>query len=224
MKPVIGITPSRAADGGLCLDACYTSAIERAGGIPVILPLTTDAVVLDHFLHHCHGFLLSGGGDLTEASGAYGAPLPATTRATLAGLDATRDTMEFQLARQLTHQDRPLLAICRGVQALNVALGGTLHADIPNHRHADPLALAHPVNWTVPGDWPARVNTTHHQALDQVAAPLRVLARAEDGIIEAVELPGKRYCVGTQFHPERLWDIEPRCRQFFTSLIAAATD
>lgn len=227
MKPVIGITPEAITIGrqdgaGLFLGHAYTRAIERAGGIPVILPLTTDPAVIEHFLTTCHGFLLSGGGDMTETSGAYAAPLPATILATLSGLDATRDAMELALARAAVQRDRPLLGICRGIQTLNVALGGTLHADVPGHRHADPFALAHPVTWEIDGDWPVRVNTTHHQALDRVASVLRVTARADDGIIEAVALPGARYCIGVQFHPERLWDKEPRCRQFFTDLVKSS--
>jgi putative glutamine amidotransferase len=226
MKPVIGITPEAITIGrqdgaGLFLGHAYTRAIEHAGGIPVILPLTADQSVLEHFLDACQGFVLSGGGDMTEASGAYAARLPATILATLTGLDATRDTMELELARAAVRRDRPLLGICRGIQTLNVALGGTLHADVPNHRHADPFALAHSVIWEIDGDWPVRVNTTHHQALDRVAAGLRVTARANDGIIEAVDLPGARYCVGVQFHPERLAETVPQCAKFFTALVQA---
>jgi putative glutamine amidotransferase len=226
MPPLIGITPEaiticRTDGAGVFLGLSYTRAIERAGGIPTILPLTNDPSLLEYFINQCHGFVLSGGGDMTEESGAYAAPLPATVRATLSGVDATRDAMELLLARELVRRNRPVLAICRGIQALNVALGGTLLADVPGHRHPDPFALSQPVRWEIDGDWPARVNSSHHQALDRVAPPLRVTARAPDGVIEAVDLPGARYCCGVQFHPERLWDVEPRCRQFFRQLVDA---
>lgn len=216
-QPFIGITPSPLAPrpdqhGAFC-HAQYSQAVERAGGVPLILPLTRRKTVLERFLSLCHGFLLSGGGDFTEASGAYGRKLTETERRTLSGSDATRDAMELFLARELLRRDIPTLGICRGLQAMNVALGGTLAPDIPNHRQ-----VTHRIAWTKPLYRFRQVNSTHHQALERVAPALEVVARAEDGVIEAARAPSARFFVGVQFHPERL----PRCDALFSALVTAA--
>lgn len=207
MKPVIGITTSREPDWAVP----YVRAVELAGGVPVIV--RTGAEPFD-------GLLLSGGGDAGEGTGAYGRALTAAERATLGGVDEERDRLEMKLVRRAMAEAMPVLGICRGLQMLNVALGGTLLPDVPNHRHPDQLALAHGVSWTVPGDWPERVNTTHHQALSRVAHGLRVLARADDGIVEAVDLPGAKFCFAVQFHPERLVDTMPAAAKMFAALVA----
>jgi putative glutamine amidotransferase len=234
MKPLIGITPEAITVGrtdgrGVFCGMLYAAAIECAGGIPVILPLTGDHGTLDEFLQRCDGFLLAGGGDLDESRGAYGRALTAAEKKTLSGVDTLRDGMELYLARQIVEQDLPVLGICRGIQVINVACGGTLLPDVPNHRHPQPDALAHRIQWTPTGRLPQllgagcdRVNTTHHQALDCVAGALSVVARAEDGIVEAVELPSASFCVGVQFHPERLLEVAPPFRRLFEALVAAA--
>jgi len=232
-KPLIGITPEaivvERTDGRGCFcGLSYTQAVEQAGGVPLVMPLTRDTAVLDTCLRVCDGIILSGGGDASEAAGAYGRALSAAEQKTLGGVDATRDEMEIYLARQLTAADQPLLAICRGLQILNVALGGTLLPDVAGHRCPDPFALAHPVTWEPASRFAAfgltgstAVNTTHHQALDRIAPPLRVVARAADGIVEAAELPDSRFCLAVQFHPERLVTSLPAMRRLFEGFVAA---
>lgn len=234
-KPLIGITPesvalSRADGRGAFCGNSYTAAIEQAGGVPLILPLTSDAGVLERFLALCDGFILSGGGDFAENGNAYGRALTGAERESLSGVDPVRDEMEIRLASQLVERDLPVLGICRGLQALNVALGGTLLPDVRGHRHGDPVALAHGVSWEHEGRLVElmardcrRVNSTHHQALGRVAPGLRVVARAEDGVIEAAEKPGARFCVGVQFHPERLTNSVPACRRLFAGLVESAS-
>jgi putative glutamine amidotransferase len=217
MKPLIGITPEAATKsgstkrGGFC-GVEYSRAIERAGGVPVVLPLTRERGTLEPFLSLCHGFVLSGGGDLGEASGAYGRALTAAERATLSGVDTVRDEMELWLTRKMAGRDIPVLGICRGIQVMNVALGGTLLPDVPGHRD-----VRHEVEWTRRLGGRRQANSTHHQALGRVARPLEVVARAGDGLIEAAVLPGARHFVGVQFHPERA----PRCDQLFSALVNA---
>ena len=230
MKPLIGITPEPAAKlthpdsrGAFC-DAPYSQAVQAAGGLPVILPLTDDVALLDELLCRCDGILLSGGGDASEGSSAYGRKLTAAERKTLGGLDPVRDAMEIYLVRQLVEQDKPVLGICRGIQMMNVALGGTLLPDVSGHRHPEPAGMAHDVEW-VQGKALVdcrQVNSSHHQALDRVAPGLQVLARAGDGVIEAVEVAGMKFGVGVQFHPERLVQVAPRFLRLFKAFVAAA--
>ncbi len=219
MKPIIGITPEAVTlerthgRGGFC-GVSYSQAVERAGGVAVVLPLTKERSALEPFFQLCHGFLLTGGGDFTEVSGAYGRKLTATERRTLSGVDAVRDEMEMFLVRKIVERDIALLGICRGLQVMNVALGGTLLPDISNHR----LATTHGIRWTRRLCGCRMVNSTHHQAVGQVAAPLEVVARADDGVIEAAMIPGARFFVGVQFHPERM----TQCEQLFSALVLSA--
>jgi putative glutamine amidotransferase len=221
-KPLIGITPEaitipgRDGSGSFCRLA-YSQAIAHAGGLPVALPLTDDTALLEEYFHRCDGILLAGGGDVSEASAAYGRKLSAKERNTLSGISPVRDAMEIFLVRQSVENDKPLLGICRGIQMMNVALGGTLLPDIPNHREP------HGIEWAagrrlIPCD---RVNSRHHQALNSVAPTLEVLARSGDGIIEAVAVTGMTYGVGVQFHPERLISSEPEFLRIFTAFVRA---
>jgi len=218
MNPLIGITPSAVKmsqsgkHGGFC-GVVYSRAIEQAGGVPVVLPLTRERKTLNHFLSLCDGFLLSGGGDPCEASGAYGRRLTAAERKTLSGVDAMRDEMEMHLVRGIVKRDIPVLGICRGLQMMNVALGGTLLPDIAGHRDG-----THGIKWSQPLFDCRKVNSSHHQALDRIAPSLVVVARSDDGVVEAAVLPSARFCVGVQFHPERMKSFgEP-----FRKLVAAA--
>ncbi|MGA2221995.1 MAG: gamma-glutamyl-gamma-aminobutyrate hydrolase family protein [Verrucomicrobiia bacterium] len=233
MKPVIAITPeaiklSRVDGRGAFCGVSYSQAIEKAGGVPLVLPLTRETKAIERFLTLCDGFLLTGGGDMAEASGAYGRKLTARERQTLSSVDEERDELELCLVRRLMEEDIPVLGICRGIQVMNVALGGTLLADIPNHRHAKSTALMHQVEWTCDGRLPRllgdcrRVNSTHHQALDVVASAFKVAARTSDGIVEAVENSQVRLMWGVQFHPERLLQVAPQFLRLFEALVNEA--
>jgi putative glutamine amidotransferase len=238
MKPVIAITPEAIAlsreDGrGAFCGVSYSQAIELVGGIPVVLPLTSDPEILEACLRQCAGLLLAGGGDLSARY--YSGNLTTAERATLSGVDDVRDQMEIYLVREALDADVPLLGICRGIQVLNVAAAGTVLPDIQlrrpgalAHRQTPVNALVHDVVWE-PGarltevfghDCP-RVNSTHHQALDAVAPGFDVAARSPDGIIEAIEKPGARFACGVQFHPERLLQVEPHFRQLFDAFVRA---
>jgi putative glutamine amidotransferase len=239
-RPVIGVTASidhRSAAFGetYSLTRQYAAGVVHAGGVPVIVPHNLDEEALHALLDRLDGVLLSGGGDLDPAL--YGeAAHPATCE-----IEPDRDRVELTLARWLVEQARPLLAICRGIQVLNVALGGTLVQDIPTQvpaaaphsfdRKTTPRHyLAHPVKID-PDSHLARVlqldvaqtNSWHHQAIKQVADRLRVTAVAPDGVIEAVEVPGQRLAIGVQWHPEWLFEERAEHRRLFEELVRAAS-
>ncbi|MEI6807622.1 MAG: type 1 glutamine amidotransferase [bacterium] len=221
MKPiVIGITPTALTlegpngHGGFC-GMPYSQSIHLAGGVAVVLPLTNDLAMLKPFFSICNGFLLSGGADLAESSGAYGRNLTPTEQQTMSNTDTIRDEMEIFLAAEIVRRDIPVLGICRGLQVMNTALGGTLLPHIPNHRD-----VTHGITWTHERQLctTRRVNSRHHQAIDCLAPSLEVAARSDDGIIEAAVMPGMRFFAGVQFHPEQM----PRARDLFKQLVSAA--
>jgi putative glutamine amidotransferase len=223
MNPTIGITPCSRIDD-------YVESVKRAGGEPLVLNPDDDAA---RALDRIDALLLTGGLDVDPAL--YGeAPHPTTE------VDPARDHFEIPLSRAAVACDLPVFAICRGVQVLNVAAGGTLIQDIPSAVTTD-LAhsidlpkdhLAHPVRVT-PGTRLAAslgattpldscaVNSRHHQAVGQVAPEFVVSAVSEDGVVEAIERPASTFCVGVQWHPENFW----RTGEFaglFGSFVAAA--
>ena len=210
----------------------YLDAILTAGGLPILLPASLPLAVLPGLVASFDGFVLSGGGDLDPVL--YGGRANANVHA----INPERDAFELALIPLVLDADKPLLAICRGVQVLNVALGGSLYEDIPS---ALPEALRHDwyldyprdylAHWVevVPGSRLAeilgtrklRTNSLHHQAIRHPAPALEVVARAEDGVIEAVELPGKRFAIGVQWHPECLPE-EPAMQKLFLEFVNAA--
>ena len=210
----------------------YEEAVRRAGGEPRVVHCDTDATA--DVLAGADGVLLAGGGDVDPAL--YG-----ETRQ--AGFDAAepgRDAFELDLVRRALDADIPLFAICRGIQVLNVARGGTLIQDIPSevphpepHRVAEPsFAIAHEV-WITRDSLLERlmrerlesdtcdVNSRHHQAIKRAGERLVVTATAPDGVIEAVEDPSRRFCLGVQWHPENFYRTG-EFRALFEGFIAAA--
>lgn len=188
------------------LHASYVAAVRRAGGIAVLLPPQDDGA--DEVLSRIDGLVLTGGADVEPAR--YGqAPDERTSRPR-----ALRDEWETALALAALDRDLPLLAVCRGLQVLNVALGGSLHQHLPDltgtesHQPVPGTFGTVDVNLS-PGTRTAallgsrtRVNCHHHQALADLAPDLQVAGRADDGTIEAAEIPGKLFAVGVQWHPE----------------------
>ena len=210
----------------------YLDAILTAGGLPILLPTSLPITALPELVNRFDGFVLSGGGDVDPAL--YGGHLDATVHS----IDPERDAFERALIPLVLQADKPLLAICRGAQILNVALGGSLYEDIPS---ALPAALRHDWYPNYPRDYLAhwvevvpdsrlaeilgtcklRTNSLHHQAIQQPAPALDVVAHAEDGVIEAVELPGKRFVIGVQWHPECLPE-EPAIQRLFKAFVIAS--
>jgi putative glutamine amidotransferase len=244
--PLILVTPSIEKQGvefhdvSASLSLRYNQAILQAGGIPVTAPTTTDPAVLAEALRRTEGVLLTGGDDINPAL--YEKKLPrhllATVEQTPDG--GSRDLLELVLIQEIFRQHKPVLAICRGHQMLNVAFGGKLVVDIPqqlpgalNHRRMDqPLDLVHEAALT-PGSLVSKickapelgVNSTHHQGVLEPADPFIATASSSDGVVEAMEL--KPECSGllpfllsVQFHPERLVQKHARYRAIFETFVA----
>jgi putative glutamine amidotransferase len=236
MKPLIGVTTSelRASSAGtlrrhgdpphpeMALGMTYLKAIEAAGGMPVVLPPLGDA---DALLDRLDGICLSGGPDLDPD--AYGA---SDRHVELGPTEPDLDAFELALARAADVRGTPLLGICRGAQALNVARGGTLHQHVAGHRQTEPAtATTHSVHVTegsrlatLVGVRPLRVNSFHHQAVAVIGDGLRAVAWAADGTVEAVEAAGPRFVLGVQWHAEGLVG-EPRHQVLFEALVVAST-
>ncbi|MGH2944804.1 MAG: gamma-glutamyl-gamma-aminobutyrate hydrolase family protein [Solirubrobacteraceae bacterium] len=237
MRPLIGVTTSelRASAAAtlrrhgepphaeMALGMTYLRAIEAAGGMPVVLPPLGDA---EAFLERLDAVCLSGGPDLDPA--AYGA---ADRHAELGPTEPALDEFELALARAADRRGTPILGVCRGAQALNVARGGTLHQHLPGHRQdAAAAATTHSVRVTagsrlarIVGAGSLAVNSFHHQAVEVLGRGLRAVAHADDGAVEAIEAPGHPFLLGVQWHVEGLV-AEPRHRALFEALVAAALD
>jgi putative glutamine amidotransferase len=199
----------------------YERAVREVGLEPVLNPESLEGV---------SGLLLAGGTDIDPQL--YGATIDPLTQAP----DRERDARELRLIRQAAERDMPVLAICRGLQMLNVALGGTLIQHLPNanihvQRTPDPAQRAHDIAVSsgsvlaaAIGEGEHGVNSRHHQAIGRIAPALRVTATAlEDGVIEAAELSDKQYIVGVQWHPEDRIQCESD-RKLFASFARAVAD
>jgi putative glutamine amidotransferase len=241
MKPLIGVTPDfNAGDrkewGGkeptYFLRARYIRAIEDLGGIPIVLPLVADLAARRRLLSHVDGLLLTGSGpDLAPEF--YGE----RQRYTFRVMSQRRATFELEMAQLARAADLPVLAICGGMQALNVAFGGSLYQDIESqrpdplqHRQSAPATrLSHSVSITpksllhrIVKAATMRVNSSHHQSVKAVAPSLHASAWAPDGIVEAIESSSQRFFLGVQWHPEFLFDRHHRHRRLFEAFLASA--
>ncbi|HEX6023498.1 MAG TPA: gamma-glutamyl-gamma-aminobutyrate hydrolase family protein [Solirubrobacter sp.] len=234
MRPLIGVTTSELRPSAMAttrrhgepplpemaLGMTYLRTLDAAGAIPVVLP----PVGTDHLaplLERLDGICLSGGPDLDPA--AYGAT---DRHVELGPTEPSLDAFELSLARQALARELPILAICRGAQALNVACGGTLHQHIPGHRQTEPgTKTTHEVQLATRSRLyrmfrtrTLAVNSFHHQAVDTIGTGLRVVARAPDGTIEAIEGTGTDFVIGVQWHAETLHAHLP----LFEGLVRAA--
>lgn len=229
-RPLVLITPCSERRGAEFLDRSislseqYPRAIIAAGGLPWVLPSLPSEEVVSAAVRRSDGVLLTGGDDVQP--GLYARRLPERLRLTVSPGDGPRDLTELLLIREVFRQRKPLLAICRGQQILNVALGGTLIVDIAtqrpgslNHCRLDRKdKIVHKVALTpgsilnkIGGTRTLGVNSSHHQSVGRVAGPLRVTAASTDGVVEGLELSPAAaglvpWLLAVQFHPERLWD------------------
>ncbi|MGE5543676.1 MAG: gamma-glutamyl-gamma-aminobutyrate hydrolase family protein [Bacillota bacterium] len=226
MRPLVGISCGFDEDGcRYYLRPGYWESVESAGGTPVILPPADSPEVMDHYLKICDGYILSGGEDIDPVF--WGAdPEPG-----LGEIDPRRDRFEICLVREIISRDKPALFVCRGIQVLNVALGGTLFQDLQSdisHRQRAPryhpfhdiLLEKDSVIYRLFQRETVKVNSFHHQAIDNLAPGLVVTARARDGVVEAVEHPAKRWILGVQWHPEAMRD--ELSARLFRALVEAA--
>jgi putative glutamine amidotransferase len=228
MRPLIGITSydEPVAWGAwnveaVLVPAAYVRAVERAGGRALVVPPTE--LGFEETLAALDGLIFSGGGDIDP--GAYGADAHDETK----GVNAKRDEAELALLREALHRDMPVLAVCRGSQVLNVALGGDLVQHLPEvvghdrHLHTPGEFADHDVRLeprtrvgTILGER-APVKSHHHQAFGRLGGGLREAAWADDGTVEAIEDPSRRFAVGVLWHPEEGEDLA-----LFESLVEEA--
>lgn len=234
--PLIGITCAtiETTDQAtrLCQNQSYVTAVVRAGAAPFLVPQLTSKALLRAVYGVLDGLLLPGGGDIDPAR--FGEARHEKSGAAC----HERDETELTLARWAVDDGKPLLAICRGIQVLNVALGGSLHQDIEAQApgagkhdwHPDYPRdhLPHTVAVTpqtllahVVGVASLPVNSMHHQAIKEVAPRLTVTARAPDQIIEAVEAVGHPFALGVQWHPEELVNGDVRAQRLFDAFVEA---
>lgn len=204
----------------------YLDALEKAGASPVLLAATQDMLVLEQYgqqLEEATGLLLTGGGDVDPSR--YGEP----AHDKVYGVDRARDAVELHLVRRAVELGVPIFAICRGIQVLNVALGGTLVQDLPSQGYeghwGDSDKRGEPVHDVVvvqPKSRLAailnaervRVNSFHHQAIRDLGERLVVTAQSPDGVIEAVELEDKPFVLGVQWHPEDMSEMSGLFKAF----------
>jgi putative glutamine amidotransferase len=234
-RPRIGITTGQ---GGPRSDAgrAYAAAVEAAGAEVVWLePEAVEGTDPDTLLREVDGLVLSGGVDVDPAH--FG---EAVVPEAGVEVDPRRDAAELTLVTAALARDLPILGICRGIQVLNVAAGGTLHQDLglagldrAEHQQREagrgPTDVAHPVAIDgasrlarILGARSVEVNSFHHQAVKQPAPGFVVTARAPDGVVEGLERPDRAFVVGVQWHPERMVAAHPAQRRLFAALVEAA--
>ena len=228
-------------DYSLSLSMNYPLALKAAGAMPWMLPCHPEAQFVAEAVRRVDGVLLTGGDDVDPKL--YTRRLPAGVRKTVHPAHPDRDSFELLLIREVMRQRKPLLCICRGHQILNVALGGTLFADIPmqitramNHSRTDRKdRVVHEVVCE-PGSMLAKiagkrrmgVNSSHHQAVARLAGKLRITAASSDGVVEAMELADNAtdllpYLLAVQFHPERLFARHAEHLELFKSFVRACS-
>jgi putative glutamine amidotransferase len=233
-RPAIGITLdfSKRDQELFSLRDDYVRSVEAAGGLPLVLAPGKPGDAGD-LLGRVSGLMLTGGGDVDPQ--AYGeVPHPKLGR-----VIPERDAFELALVRTALERGLPVLAICRGQQVLNVATGGTLVQDIPSQLpgandhdpDAERWAMAHAVNIlpgtrlrAILGADTVAVNSFHHQAVKDPGRGVVVSARAEDGVVEGIEVPGQPFAVGVQWHPEAFWDHGREFQPLFAALVEASRE
>lgn len=235
LKPVIGITSSNVTHNNLPsinLHEKYIQAIVAAGGVPVVIPTGTEDMA-EVWASICNGIILSSGEDVDPNS------YQANPEPKLQQTNLKRDLMEIALVKSVQQQKKPILAICRGITMLNVALGGTVIQDIEtvnpkaikHYQQSDREVPTHDVQINKPSllyqiinDTKLRVNSMHHQSINKLAPTLKTIATAPDGVIEAVEGPSDApFMLGIQWHPEEMAHVDSRMQDLFQVFVRACS-
>jgi len=216
-RPLIGIA---SVDG-----EAYVRAVREAGGIPVILPTSSDGEVIDGYLERLDGLLMPGGLDIPPAE--YGEEVHETVEP----LEEDRYRFEKALGKAWIEQsEKPLLGICLGSQWINVLQGGSLVQDIPSELGGNHRGTNHRVTLEADsrlalifGEREFEVNSNHHQAVGELGENLRIVARSADGVVEAIETTdADRFLIGVQWHPERMVPEDGRQKRLFKEFVRAA--
>jgi putative glutamine amidotransferase len=236
--PLIGISTSITVDEypeRAYVNSAYLRAVEQAGGVPVLLAPQLSPAARDALWARLDGLVLTGGGDIEPSR--FGQPAHPKTML----VSAARDGLELELVDRALRDDVPMFAICRGLQVLNVALGGSLHQHVPDaygdgveHAQKDRRDVAtHDVKvlaedtrlGAIVGASELRVNSFHHQAVDRLGRDLRDVAWAPDRVIEALEhADPARFVVAVQWHPEDLVGHDASARSLFAAVVSAARE
>jgi putative glutamine amidotransferase len=217
------------------LHPLYSEGVLAGGGAPLLIPHGIDRQALRTIFDRVDGLLLAGGGDVDPAC------YQETATDQVYGVDRERDELEMVLVRWAVGEGKPLFAICRGIQIMNVALGGSLYQDVLSemdgaNRHAYFQSMGFPRDHVAhdvrlsPNSGTARlmggdhfdVNSLHHQGIKALAPELTVTGQAPDGLVEAVEVVGHPFAAGVQWHPEALAAQDPAMRRLFEGLVEAA--
>ncbi|MDF2067679.1 gamma-glutamyl-gamma-aminobutyrate hydrolase family protein [Bacillus sp. Cr_A10] len=232
MKPIIGITVEVKEDGNYFMPSVYGQAISQAGGIPVLIPLIPD-MDIDELCEKIDGLFLTGGEDIDPSY--YGAePIVHLGRIT-----PKLDAMEFATVQKILELNKPYIGVCRGLHMLNIVSGGTLYQSIHSQRKepviqhlqkAERTHRSHTVNvekdsrlYELVQEEEFKVNSFHHQAVNEIGKDLRVVAKATDGIIECVESTKHNFVFGFQWHPEEFaMDGDEASKRIFEAYIQAA--
>ena len=235
-KPLIGVTPSLDQETkDSTRRPTYLAAIRHAGGIPMILPLKAETEDLKQLVETLDGFLFTGGPDIHPFY--FGEE----THEKCGNVSPERDQMELSFLPLVMAAKKPVLGICRGIQLLNVGLGGTLYQDIPSQVTREfPIAHKQPFHYVsfshrvaiTPGTRlhticqadSIGVNSSHHQAIKALANGLVATGKTSDGLIEAVEMPDYPFFVGVQWHPEYLWPEDAAAERLFTFFVTACSE
>ena len=220
-KPVIGIMPSHDGDY-MRLKKTYHEAIWSLGGVPLTLAYTTDSERLSEYIDACDGFLFSGGLDINPEL--YGEGIKFDN----VEIDPARDEFESAIFPMVYKTGKPVLGICRGLQGINVFLGGSLHQHIDGHSQK-PIPGTEPTQRVkviegsmlhkITGESELTVNTFHHQAINRVADCLCVDAVAEDGTIEAIHHKERDFLLAVQWHPEIYFKTDAAMQKLFCAFI-----
>lgn len=228
MKPKIGIIICGFIDHNQFVANSYIQSIRYSGGIPLILPLVRSDKILEEYITLCDGFLFCGGNDITPLL--FGQEPKNGNGKT----NITLDLFQIRIMRQILKINKPILAICRGMQVLNVACGGTIYQDISLQpgKHLDHMQqsfsrqeISHKIFITNNSQLRNYignclfVNSYHHQALDVVGKKLIVSATASDHTIEAIEMPSHPFAIGVQWHPENMYRTSSEMRELFGNFV-----
>lgn len=234
-KPLIALTPYHNTDKDEAyMRPAYLKAIQAVGGIPVILPLEAEEEALETLTDTFDGFLFTGGPDIHPFY--FGEE----TQRHCGNVSSKRDSMELALLKLVIKAKKPVLGICRGIQLLNVGLGGDIYQDLPSQFPEDfPIAHTQPFYYDIPSHMVSvtpgsllaqiagcdtiRVNSMHHQAVRRLAPNLAATGYAPHNLVECVEFPKyPTFFLGVQWHPEYLWEQDTTAKGIFTEFVKAA--